>query len=176
MEMAGGRAYIPANASGLVSSSTRWPASRPSPSTCMTTKSSDVMWTFARASGSMRCSTGTNSSVASAREHTTEHSIGVTEMLRKSCSEGEGVVGGCTAPFEALCAAAWLAALGRRRSRTDWRKLWYRFSGMWMRARRVSLEALVVSRARRRGGVVVLGPCHAPQPKKKEEKIERTRN
>lgn len=89
--------HMPARARGLVSSRTRWPASSPSPSTCMTTKSSGVMLTDSLDSASSRARTGTNSSLASALEHTIEHSTGVIEMFTKGCSQGQPFRG-CTAP------------------------------------------------------------------------------
>ena len=83
-----GETYMPAMAKGLVSSRTRWPASRPSPSTEMTTKSSldMVIWSASVVGffgfGGTR---GAKYSCANALEHTTEHSMGVMEMFRKEC-------------------------------------------------------------------------------------------
>src|SRR5690242_9887089 len=78
--------YIPAKARGPVNSRTRRSASRPSPSICITTKSSEVMLTSLREAASRVSRTGTKSSFTSLREQTTEHSTGVTEMLMKGCS------------------------------------------------------------------------------------------
>lgn len=79
---------MPAKASGLVSSSTRCPASRPSPSTEMTTKSSGEI--FAR-SGCRSSVFGTcpqdeaKTFCASSLVHTIEHSIGVIDTFKNGC-------------------------------------------------------------------------------------------
>ena len=80
-------AYILAKARGLVKSSTRCPASSPSPSTEMTTKSSEemvaVVWEMP--DKYLKCGgTDANNSWASVCSHTIEHSSGVTETFRNA--------------------------------------------------------------------------------------------
>lgn len=76
---------MPARAKGLVSSSTRFPASRPSPSTDMTTKSSEEL-TAPWAPGAEDAAVfegRAKSSSANNVGQTIEHSIGVIEIFRK---------------------------------------------------------------------------------------------
>ena len=87
-------AYMPARASGPVSSRTRRPASRPSPSTEMTMKSCGEMLAW---SGSLNLENwgmrGAKYFCARSFEHTTEHSSGVMEMLRNGCWLAQGTEG-----------------------------------------------------------------------------------
>ena len=80
--------HIPANARGVVNSSTRWPASRPSPSTDITTRSSEDIEPWSEPSAAFPASAamvGVKIDRASSLGHTIEHSTGVIETLRKGC-------------------------------------------------------------------------------------------
>ena len=78
------RTHMPASARGLVSSSTRFPASRPSPSTDITTKSSEEMVApYAPVAELLVALEGpAKRSFAKDFGHTIEHSIGVMEMFK----------------------------------------------------------------------------------------------
>ena len=72
---------IPFIASGLVNSRTRWPASNPSPSTCMTTYCSSLMDIRAREAGSRVSRMGKKRWCAQTLEQAMEHSTGVIETF-----------------------------------------------------------------------------------------------
>ena len=80
--------HMPADARGAVNSNTRWPASRPSPSTDITTRSSEDIEPSSEPSTAFSVTAaivGAKIDRASSLEQTIEHSTGVTETLRKGC-------------------------------------------------------------------------------------------
>ena len=95
------KTHIPARANGLVNSSTRFPASRPSPSTDITTRSSEKIlasWRFV-----VEVAVVLKSSSAKDLRQTMEHSVGVTEMFKNGYRLAQeescwGVCSGCSAP------------------------------------------------------------------------------
>lgn len=131
------RSYIPAMAKGLVSSSTRWPASSPSPYTCIAMKSSwliDNRLCEEELVFTKRSTNGAKYLFASCRGHMMEHSTGVIERFKNAgCAFGEA----SSSPYASRASSS---------GGTSWNKTWrmgfrkygYRSSGMWTRANRSS--------------------------------------
>jgi len=135
------KTYTPAMANGLVNSKTRWPASRPCPSTCMTMKSSllidirelavGTIWLNFLASGAKYCS-------ANCLEQIIEHSTGVIERFRKPGDWNTEALA-CSASL----LVSWLSIAEtslNRSCRIGCRKKEYRSSGIWTRASRSSIK------------------------------------
>lgn len=85
--------HIPARANGLVSSRTRLPASRPCPSTDMTTKSSGETLGPFRPAAEEASRGRVKSTSANAFGHTIEHSIGVIDTFKNGYRFTQGRLG-----------------------------------------------------------------------------------
>ena len=135
--------YIPAMARGLVNSSTRWPASSPSPYTCIAMKSSWLIDGRPCADELVfrkRSTNGAKYWVASCRGHMMEHSTGVIERFRNAGCARREKSAWSSSPY-----SLWSSSGG-----TSWKSTWrmgfkkygYRSSGMWTKANRSSCQWL----------------------------------
>lgn len=131
-------------ARGLVKSSTRCPASSPSPSTEMTTKSSEemvaVVW---EKLGEDPRSEGIDSKIswASVWAQTIEHSSGVTETFRNAWRFAQDVCDCEYAPWP--CSTS--VSSGKSSLSMGCRYWWYSARGTWIRLNRVSYTVPTLS-------------------------------